>query len=225
MPWPLVIAGMAMGIALIMVQVKSPMLFAVGMYLPLATTFAIFVGGAARWVTDAIASRRNWNAAQRARVENIGGVKVGIVGIAGAEAAAAVGAKAGDPGEAARRDITELRRQGAEVVVLLAPVEKNVARRLARDAGADVVVLGRRVGAGMSRLERVGQTFLVAPADELQRVGRLEIVLRTAPHTHVVSRPDEVKAVKELKLRWHAPAVGAAGGERVVTTGSPAGAP
>ena len=115
------------------------------------------------------------------RVENIGGVKVGIVGIAGAEAAAAVGAKAGDPGEAARRDITELRRQGAEVVVLLAPVEKNVARRLARDAGADVVVLGRRVGAGMSRLERVGQTFLVAPADELQRVGRLEIVLRTAP--------------------------------------------
>jgi glycine dehydrogenase subunit 2 len=26
--------------------------------------------------------------------------------------------------------------------------------------------------------------------------------LKTAPHTHVVSRPDEVKAAKELKLRW-----------------------
>ncbi|MFO0796576.1 MAG: aminomethyl-transferring glycine dehydrogenase subunit GcvPB [Gemmataceae bacterium] len=31
-------------------------------------------------------------------------------------------------------------------------------------------------------------------------------VLRTAPHTHVVSRPDEVKAAKEPVLRWRAPA-------------------
>jgi putative OPT family oligopeptide transporter len=41
MPWPLVVVGIFMGLALIMVQVKSPMLFAVGMYLPLETTFAI----------------------------------------------------------------------------------------------------------------------------------------------------------------------------------------
>ena len=41
---------------MIMVQVKSPMLFAVGMYLPLATTFAIFVGGIAKWAMDALAS-------------------------------------------------------------------------------------------------------------------------------------------------------------------------
>jgi glycine dehydrogenase subunit 2 len=27
-------------------------------------------------------------------------------------------------------------------------------------------------------------------------------VLRTAPHTHVISRPDEVKAAKEPVLRW-----------------------
>ena len=49
MPWALVVTGMALGIALIMLQVRSPMLFAVGMYLPLATTFAIFVGGIAKW--------------------------------------------------------------------------------------------------------------------------------------------------------------------------------
>ena len=60
------------GIALIMVQVKSPMLFAVGMYLPLATTFAIFVGGLAKWIIDTLAERRGFNEAQRARVENIG---------------------------------------------------------------------------------------------------------------------------------------------------------
>jgi putative OPT family oligopeptide transporter len=72
MPWALVVTGMMLGIALIMVQVKSPMLFAVGMYLPLATTFAIFVGGMAKWLMDSIAMRRGYNEAQRARVENVG---------------------------------------------------------------------------------------------------------------------------------------------------------
>lgn len=47
--------------------------------------------------------------------------------------------------------------------------------------------------------------------------------LKAAPHTHVVSRPDEVKAAKDLKLRWHGTAKPAA--ERVATVGSPVGAP
>jgi hypothetical protein len=42
------------------------------MYLPLATTFAIFVGGLIRWATDTIAERRGYNEAQRTRVENVG---------------------------------------------------------------------------------------------------------------------------------------------------------
>ena len=45
MAWPLVIVGILMGFALIMIEVRSVMLFAVGMYLPLGTTSAIFVGG------------------------------------------------------------------------------------------------------------------------------------------------------------------------------------
>jgi putative OPT family oligopeptide transporter len=72
MPWALVVTGMAMGIVLIMLQVRSPMLFAVGMYLPLATTFAIFVGGLAKWLMDTLRDRGNYNAAQRTRMENIG---------------------------------------------------------------------------------------------------------------------------------------------------------
>jgi uncharacterized oligopeptide transporter (OPT) family protein len=55
-----------------MVQVKSPMLFAVGMYLPFATTFAIFVGGLTKWLSDTVRDRQNFNEAQRARVENVG---------------------------------------------------------------------------------------------------------------------------------------------------------
>jgi putative OPT family oligopeptide transporter len=72
MAWPLVVVGIFMGFALIMVQVKSPMLFAVGMYLPLETTFAIFIGGVVRWLTDVMRDRRAFNDAQKARVDNAG---------------------------------------------------------------------------------------------------------------------------------------------------------
>jgi putative OPT family oligopeptide transporter len=72
MPWPLVVVGIFMGIALIMMQVKSPMLVAVGMYLPFETTFAIFLGGVFRSLGDRVAKRRGLNAAQMARVDNAG---------------------------------------------------------------------------------------------------------------------------------------------------------
>jgi putative OPT family oligopeptide transporter len=72
MAWPLVIFGMFFGLMLVMVQVKSPMLVSVGMYLPIGTTFTIFVGGVVRWIADTVAERRGYNAAQRARIENAG---------------------------------------------------------------------------------------------------------------------------------------------------------
>src|SRR6202022_1368270 len=72
MPWPLVVVGIFMGIGMIMMQVRSPMLGAVGMYLPFETTFAIFLGGVFRSLGDAMAKRRGLNDAQRARVENAG---------------------------------------------------------------------------------------------------------------------------------------------------------
>jgi len=72
MAWPLVIVGIALGISLILIRVKSPMLFSVGMYLPLETTFAIFVGGLVRGLVDKRAAKRGYNDAQKARVENAG---------------------------------------------------------------------------------------------------------------------------------------------------------
>ena len=72
MAWPLIVVGILMGIALIMIEVRSPMLFAVGMYLPLETTFAIFLGGMIRWITDKMRDSKNFNDAQKARVENAG---------------------------------------------------------------------------------------------------------------------------------------------------------
>jgi putative OPT family oligopeptide transporter len=72
MAWPLVIVGMLMGFAFILVQVKSPMLVAVGMYLPLETTFAIFVGGMMKGLVDKAMAKRKFNAAQTARASNVG---------------------------------------------------------------------------------------------------------------------------------------------------------
>jgi putative OPT family oligopeptide transporter len=72
MAWPLVIVGMLMGFAFILVQLKSPMLVAVGMYLPLETTFAIFCGGMIKGIVERMSNRRSLNPAQKIRVENVG---------------------------------------------------------------------------------------------------------------------------------------------------------
>ncbi len=72
MAWPLVFVGIAMGVSLILIKVRSPMLFSVGMYLPLGTTFAIFCGGMIRGIVDKIRTKRGYNDAQKARVENAG---------------------------------------------------------------------------------------------------------------------------------------------------------
>jgi len=72
MAWPLVVTGILLGIAMIMFKVKSPMLVAIGMYLPISITSAIFVGGVVRWITDSTARRGRFNEPQRARTENTG---------------------------------------------------------------------------------------------------------------------------------------------------------
>jgi putative OPT family oligopeptide transporter len=72
MAWPLIIAGMLMGFAFILSQVKSPMLVCVGMYLPLETTFAIFVGGIIKGIVDYFAKRKQYGPAKMTTIENVG---------------------------------------------------------------------------------------------------------------------------------------------------------
>jgi len=67
MAWPLIVTGAMFGLALILLRVQSPMLVAVGMYLPFSTTFAIFCGGMVRGVADWFGKRAGHNEAQRAR--------------------------------------------------------------------------------------------------------------------------------------------------------------
>ncbi|MGD0483669.1 MAG: oligopeptide transporter, OPT family, partial [Gemmatimonadales bacterium] len=72
MAWPLIIVGMLMGLGFILMQVRSPMLVSVGMYLPLETTFAIFLGGVIKGIVEQVNARKGHNDAQKARVENTG---------------------------------------------------------------------------------------------------------------------------------------------------------
>jgi putative OPT family oligopeptide transporter len=72
MAWPLIIVGMLMALGMILMQVRSPMLVCVGMYLPLQTTFAIFIGGVIKGLVERVNERRKHNDAQKARVENTG---------------------------------------------------------------------------------------------------------------------------------------------------------
>jgi putative OPT family oligopeptide transporter len=72
MAWPLIIVGMLMGVGFILMQVKSPMLVSVGMYLPLDTTFAIFLGGVIKGLVERANEKKQHNDAQKARVENTG---------------------------------------------------------------------------------------------------------------------------------------------------------
>jgi putative OPT family oligopeptide transporter len=72
MSWGLIFMGLLFGIALVMIQAPSPMLIAVGMYLPLETTSAIFVGGAMKWVADQWARRQKLSPAESAKFEERG---------------------------------------------------------------------------------------------------------------------------------------------------------
>jgi hypothetical protein len=148
-------------------------------------------GGSALGETDVAAGPRKVRPARLAanisgarflapsRIEEIGGIKIGVFGVAEPAVARRLDLKVEDPLVAARREAEELRRRGAELVIGLAPLDRGRARQLARAADVDfVVVADRDLEDGMPQAERVGNGYLVAPAVELQRVGRIDIVIR-----------------------------------------------
>jgi hypothetical protein len=112
------------------------------------------------------------------RLREVGGIRIGLLGLADPAVARRFGWKAEDPAEAARREAAELRRKGAEVVIALAAVDRSQARRVARGAGIDFLVVGANVGEGLARADAVDGTFVVAAAEDLQKIGRIDLVLR-----------------------------------------------
>jgi OPT family oligopeptide transporter len=70
MAWGLLGIGAAFGVALLLFGARSPMLVAVGMYLPFETTSAIFVGGLLKWVVERSVEKRGAN--EKLRIEEKG---------------------------------------------------------------------------------------------------------------------------------------------------------
>jgi len=70
--WELIIIGIVLALAMILTNVKSPMVVSVGMYLPFETSAAIFVGGVIRLIADSLANRRGFDGGQKQRLENNG---------------------------------------------------------------------------------------------------------------------------------------------------------
>ena len=72
MAWPLVIVGMFLAVGLILIKSPSPMLIAVGMYLPFESTSAIFVGGVLSWMLHVVLNRQEATSEERTRAKNMG---------------------------------------------------------------------------------------------------------------------------------------------------------
>ncbi len=72
MAWPLVIAGMLFAVALILIGSPSPMLIAVGMYLPLHSTACIFIGGVIKFFADRTAAKSKPDEKQKSILDNTG---------------------------------------------------------------------------------------------------------------------------------------------------------
>ena len=72
MSWLLIFMGMMFSVALILLNAPSPMMIAIGMYLPFNTTMAIFAGGVIKWIVDTIAKKRKFSAEDNVKLENKG---------------------------------------------------------------------------------------------------------------------------------------------------------
>jgi putative OPT family oligopeptide transporter len=72
MAWPLVIAGIFFGIALILIKAPAPMLIAVGMYLPFYSTAAMFVGGMIKLVLDKTMEKKGLDEEARDKANKTG---------------------------------------------------------------------------------------------------------------------------------------------------------
>ena len=112
------------------------------------------------------------------RLREVGGIRVGVMGLVDPALARRFSWRVEDPSEAARREAADLRRRGAEIVIAVAAVDRSQARRVARGAAIDFLVVGQNVGEGMARADGLDGTFVVAAAEDLQKIGRIDLVLR-----------------------------------------------
>lgn len=135
------------------------------------------------------------------KVIEIGGTRVGIFGVVSPAALSAFGLDVGDPERAAKEAIASLRTQEAQIVIALAHMTRQEATTLVRQApGIDVLVIGQNApepDAIKQSPIRVGDTYMVQPANRGQVVTRLDVTVRN-PGGPLVDAIGEVQAAAEI---------------------------
>lgn len=132
--------------------------------------------------TRAVALVANRAGAESTLVREVGGVRVGLVGVsdfATPDGPRPAGApETTDAVEAARRAVASLRGR-ADVVVVLASVPRRVARTIAGEvAGVDFVIAARESGPSAPPPERIGQAHLLTAVDQGKGLGAVDLYLR-----------------------------------------------
>jgi len=151
--------------------------------------------------------------AQSSRIVTVGNVRVGLFGLTDPDAARMSGLTAENPVPVAVATTEALRKQGAEVVIALVALDRAAARRIAARANIDFVIYGKSTGEGLEKAARVGESNLLAAGEELQRAGRIELVLRGKGPLVDAGSPEEssrrrafladkIQSLKAQLLRW-----------------------
>jgi hypothetical protein len=122
-------------------------------------------------------------AAQPAKLTEVGGAKVGVFGVIAQ--GALTGVSLGDPVAAGKQAVAQLRGQGAQVVIgLIQAASRNAAVQLIQAIGGiDVAIAGLGQLAPEPKdieieAQKIGDGWLVIPANRGQIVSRIDVTLR-----------------------------------------------
>lgn len=143
-------------------------------------------------------------------VRDIGGVKVGFVGVAmlDADGVPPAGPVATPPEDAVKREVAALQQQGAQVVIALAAVGRGEAKRIADVAPTLTAILvgstsqGGDVNTDTPSAERVGDVLIAQTGNHLQTVATLDLFVRENDFTFQdASGLDQSKKREDLVRR------------------------
>lgn len=141
-------------------------------------------------------------------VKEIGGIKIGFVGVAAPDKAKAslADVTSSSATDGVKAGVAAVKKQGAQAVVVLAAVGRGEAKRIA-DNVPDVlaIVVGSTGGGGEANTkaapaERVGDVLVVETANHLQTVGVLDLYVRDAAPGATITFADGT-GVERMKKR------------------------
>ncbi|HSO37495.1 MAG TPA: multiheme c-type cytochrome [Labilithrix sp.] len=119
-------------------------------------------------------------------VKDVGGVKLGIIGVAAPDKAkvALEGVTSSAPGDAVKTAVEALKKDGAQAIVVIAAVGRGEAKRIA-DANPELlaIVVGSTGGGGDANTEappaeRIGDVLIAETGNHLQTVAVLDLYPR-----------------------------------------------